>query len=276
MKRILVPCDFSLTALQAFKFASEIARVGKGEVFLLHIVEVPTLHNSLFSPVRAYENAFLKSLKEKATKNFEKMKDKWSKKVRVQLFVVQGSVISTINRYVDRKRIDLVVMGTHGSSGLREYAVGSNTEKMVRTAKVPVIAVRKAPKTASFKDLIFPTILDANQKKLVASVKALQKFFKAKLHILYVNTPANFSRDVLTGNRLDEFAHRNRFKNYTVNIFNDQDEQDGIIHFTSQYKSKLIAMATHARKGLGHLLGGSIAEDVVNHIDCPIWTCAEK
>ena len=80
MKRILVPCDFSLTALQAFKFASEIARVSKGEVFLLHIVEVPTLHNSLFSPVRAYENAFLKSLKEKATKNFEKMKDKWKEK----------------------------------------------------------------------------------------------------------------------------------------------------------------------------------------------------
>ena len=275
MKRILVPCDFSPPSIQAFKFASEIARAGKGEVFLLHIMEVPVLHNSLFSPVRAYENAFLKSLKEKATKNFEKMKDKWGKKVKVQLFFVQGPVISTINRFVDRKRIDLVIMGTHGSSGIREYAVGSNTEKMVRTSKVPVVAVKKAPKTASFKDLVFPTSLDA-EKKLVASVKALQKFFKAKLHILYVNTPANFSRDILTMNRLDEFGRRNQFKNYTVNIFNDQDEEDGIIHFSSRYKSKLIAMATHARKGLGHLLGGSVAEDVVNHIDCPIWTSAEK
>ena len=92
MKRILVPCDFSPPSIQAFKFASQIARASKGEVFLLHVVEVPTLHNSIFSPVRAYENTFLKSVKEKTSRNFEKMKDKWSKKVKVQLFIVQGPV----------------------------------------------------------------------------------------------------------------------------------------------------------------------------------------
>ena len=275
MKKILVPCDFSNTAVQAFRFACEIASIGKGEVFLLNIVEIPVLHNSLLVPVHAYENAFLKGIKRKANKNFEKIRDKWGGKVKIHLFVEQGSVDITIKKFVGKKRIDLVVMGTHGSSGFREYAIGSNTEKIVRSCKIPVIAVKKATKVSSLKNIVFPTNLDLGQKNLVASVKVLQSFLKAKLHILYVNTPANFNRDVFTEKRLDEFAMENRFKNYTLNIYNDIDEESGVIDFSLRFRNKIITMSTHGRKGLSHLLSGSIAEDVVNHIDCPIWTFSE-
>ena len=271
MKKILVPCDFSDPAIQAFKFASEIASINNGEVFLLNIIEVPALHNST---ALAYEMEFLKELKENAGKNFEKMKARWGGEAKAHLLVEHGSVVSIINKFVETKAIDLVVMGTHGAGGLREFVVGSNTEKIVRSSKVPVIAVKRASKIASIKDIIFPIHLGLDQKDLITSVKALQGFLKAKLHILHINTPVNFTGDIDTGKKLSEFVKENQFKNCTINIYNDLDTGTGIINFSSRFTNKMVAMSTHGRRGLNHFLSGSIAEDVVNHIECPIWTYA--
>jgi nucleotide-binding universal stress UspA family protein len=255
-----------------------VASISKGEVFLLNVIELPSLHGSSLVPIQAYENAFLKQVKSKAHKNFEKIKEKWSGKVKIHFAIEHGSVTEGIRKFGIKKRIDLVVMGTHGSSGLKEFTVGSNTEKIVRSSKVPVIAIKKTVNVASIKNIIFPTSLnqDASNKDIVNSIKALQKFLKARLHILYVNVPSNFVSDHSTEKRLIEFARQNEFRNCSIHIYNDIDEESGIINFSSKFKNKMIAMATHGRRGINHLMSGSIAEDIVNHMDCPIWTLAEK
>src|SRR6185295_10762113 len=135
--------------------------------------------------------------------------------------------------------------------------------------------VKKAPDISKLHDIVFPTDLEPGKKKVHAALKLLQNFFRAKLHVLYVNTPAHFTANQEIEARLREFAKQNQFRNYTLDIYSDVGEKDGIIHFSSRFKSKIVAMSTHGRKGLMHLLNGSVAEDVVNHIDCPIWTLAE-
>jgi len=275
MKKILVPCDFSNTAVQAFRFACQIATISKGEVYLLNIIELPSIHGSALVPIQAYENAFLKEVKTKTHKNFEKMKDKWAGKTKIHFALEHGSVAEGVRRYVDKKKIDMIVMGTHGSSGLKEYMVGSNAEKIVRSAKVPVISIKKFMKLSSLTNVIFPTDLRDVNKKLINEVKLLQHFLKAKLHIVYVNVPSLFTPDHSSEKRLIQFANDFQFKNCSIHIYNDIDEESGIINFASKFKYKIIAMSTHGRKGLNHLMRGSVAEDVVNHLDTPIWTLAE-
>jgi nucleotide-binding universal stress UspA family protein len=276
MKKILVPCDFSNTAVQAFRFACQAAALSKGEVFLLNVIELPSLHSSMLVPIQAYENAFLKEIKTKAHRNFEKLKEKWGGKVKVHLFVEHGSVTEGVRRFVDKKKIDLIVMGTHGSSGLKEFTVGSNAEKLVRSSSVPVIAIKKFVNISSLKSIVVPTDLNGVKKEFVTSIQTLQKFLKARLHLLYVNVPSNFTPDHSSEKRLIEFARNNQLKNCSIHIYNDIDEESGIMNFSAKFKNKIIAMSTHGRKGLNHLMRGSVAEDVVNHIDCPIWTLSEK
>ena len=92
MKKILVPCDFSDPAVQAFKMAVEIANQSDGEVFLLNIVELPVMHESVLMPTLSFEEAFIKDMKAHAEQNFAKMKDKWAKDVpKVSSFVEFGS-----------------------------------------------------------------------------------------------------------------------------------------------------------------------------------------
>ena len=277
MKKILVPFDFSDPAIQAFRFALEIANQSKGEVILLNIVELPVMYDTVLMPTLNFEEAFIKDMKANAEKNFKKMKTKWAKDgPDVSSFVAFGPTTLTISRFAEEKKADLIVMGTKGASGLKEFFVGSNTEKVVRRSPVPVIAVKKYAKASSIKNIVFPNTLGEDQEKLTMKVKALQEFFKARLHILYVNTPANFSQDATSKQHLSEFARRFMLKNFTLNVFNDFDQESGVINFAHEMGADMIAMSTHGRKGLNHLMNGSIAEDVVNHVDCPIWTCVEK
>ena len=72
--------------------------------------------------------------------------------------------------------------------------------------------------------------------------------------------------------RAKTFVKENNISNYTLNIYNDKVEEDGIIFFAQDIDADLIAIATHGHTGLVHLLSGSIAEDVVNHAKRPVWT----
>lgn len=273
MKKILVPCDFSDPAVQAFKMAVDIANQSNGEVVLLHVIELPVMHESVLMPTLSFEEAFIKDMKAHAEKNFTKMKDKWAKEVpKVSSFIEFGATVPTIRDFVKDKKVDLIVMGTHGASGVKEFFIGSNTEKIVRTAGVPVMAIKKQIKLSTIKNIVYPTTGDMNQEELVLQVKTLQSFFKATLHILYVNTPSSFKRDLEIKPQLKAFAKRFMLKDYTLNVWNDFNEEEGLKNFVFETKADLVAMATHGRRGLNHLMSGSIAEDAVNHINCPIWT----
>lgn len=277
MKRILVPCDFSDEAVQAYGFALNIAAQSSGEVFVLHVIDLPISYETSFgAPIYYFDEGVLKELEAQARQDFEKVRGKFPQKAPISFCTSHGPVTPMIRQFIDENKIDQVVMGTKGASKWKEYLIGSNTEKVVRFANVPVFAVRKSFEVKQVKNIVFPTALQLNQSDFVNHVKALQSFFNATLHVLLVNTPYNFKRTRDDKELLEEYAKHYQLKNYTLNVYDDYYAEDGIINFTHNIKGDLIAMATHGRKGLAHMFIGSVAEDVVNHVDCPIWTYALK
>ncbi len=230
MKKILVPCDFSDPAVQAFKLAVEIGRQSKGQVFLLNVVEVPVMHETVVMPTLYFEQSFMNETKAAAEKKFAKMVEKWAADgPPVFCHVEFGATSQTIKQFVVDKEIDLVLMGTHGASGAKEFLIGSNTEKIVRGSTVPVLAIKKETKMASIKNIVFANELDLEAEALTLKVKELQNFFDAKLHVLYVNTPGSFKRDTVTQKALKDFAKRFMLKDYTLNVL--MDERDSIIFY---------------------------------------------
>lgn len=275
MQNILVPCDFSQPAVNAFRYALDIASRSKGLVHLLNVVELPAIHDPIIMPVATFEKDFLKDLKEKTIQKFDKLETKYnSRGVGVRKEVTFGSPFRLIEETIRKRKIELVVMGTHGASGLREYFIGSNAEKIVRRSPVPVLVLKDYFRKP-VRNIVFPNTLETEtQSRLVEKVKELQAFFKATVHILYVNTPTNFTADNVTMERLTQFAKKFNFRNYTLNVYNYTFEEAGILQFTKSIKGDLIAMRTHGRKGIAHFLNGSLAEEIVNHADRPIWTFA--
>lgn len=272
MKKILVPFDFSKTAVNAFRVAVDIALQARGTVLLLHVVELPVVNDPIIMPVAAFEQDFLTTLRDKAMVEFDKTISKYGHGAKVIKNVAFGSTAKTITEVANKEGVDVILMGSHGASGLRELFIGSNAEKVVRNSAVPVL-VFKNYRQGPIKNIVFPNTLDLEKMKdFTMQVKALQAFFKAKIHIVYVNTPTNFTSDTVTLARLKAFAKRFMFKDVTLNIVNHQFEEEGILDFARSVDADLIAVGTHGRKGISHLINGSLAENVINHSKFAIWT----
>ena len=73
MQKILVPCDFSEQSVNAFRLAVDLAHQTKGEVHVLHVIEVPVMHDSLLMPTLSFEASLLKELSDNAENQFRKL-----------------------------------------------------------------------------------------------------------------------------------------------------------------------------------------------------------
>lgn len=86
----------------------------------------------------------------------------------------------------------------------------------------------------------------------------------------------NFQPDMAAKKTLQEFAKKLHLGNYTVNVFNDYSEEEGILHFADSIEADLIAMATHGRTGFAHVMVGSIAESIANRSKRPVFKYVTK
>ena len=118
--------------------------------------------------------------------------------------------------------------------------------------------------------------MSKNEEKFSKIVVEAQKMYNAKIHLVRVNTPGDFQRDRIAKDYMDKFAKKLGLKNYTINVYNDLTEEEGIIYFAESINADMIAMATHGRTGFAHVLAGSIAEEVVNHAKRPVLTYVIK
>src|SRR5436190_67489 len=156
MKHILVPCDFSQPAIDGFRTALDVAHKLKAHIHLLHVIEIPVSDDSLLMPMLNFEAAAMKDSERKALDQLMEVIARYNTHhISVRSAVAFGNVRYEIVRYAERNHVDMIVMGSHGSGGFREIFIGSNAEKTVRLAAVPVLVV-KSYQEKPVKSIIFP------------------------------------------------------------------------------------------------------------------------
>jgi len=146
----------------------------------------------------------------------------------------------------------------------------------VRHARCPVLTVHKKPATTNFKNIVYATSMSPEEEVFSRFVKKTQQMYDSTIHLVRINTPADFQRDTAVRGAMEKFAKKLGLKNYTLNIYNDLSEEMGVIYFSDSIDADLIAMATHGRTGFAHVMAGSIAEDVVGHSKRPVLTFVVK
>lgn len=282
MKKILVPTDFSKPATLASDVAVDIARKAGGEVILLHVVEGAGSSSINIEGEATYEGSwedkiFTLKMIEKAKKQMAKFAaDPRFSDVKVRQELRMGSPFHGMNAIITERKVDLVVMGTAGRSDLEQMIIGSNTEKVVRHSHCPVLTVHNKPARKEFKNIVYATSLNKDEEVFSKIVRRTQQLYDATVHLVRVNTPGNFQRDSIVKKYMQDFAKKLQLKNYTINVYNDVTEEEGIVYFADSIDADLIAMATHGRTGFAHVLAGSIAEDVVSHSRRPVLTFVTK
>ncbi|NQZ77942.1 MAG: universal stress protein, partial [Ekhidna sp.] len=150
--------------------------------------------------------------------------------------------------------------------------IGSNAEKIVRSAPCPVIAVPKAAKLRKVKRIMVPIDLKQIKKSFLAEVSKLQAKFDATVDFLWVKTPHNIENEERVIEELTEILAANGMANATLTVERSVFPSDAILWHADDIEADIIVMPTHARRGLSHWFSGSLTEDTVNHVNIPVWT----
>ncbi|MFL0354127.1 universal stress protein [Xanthomarina sp. GH4-25] len=271
MKKILVPTDFSQEAENALKVAAQLAKKYHGEIFLTHLLELPLSQvDALSSHSELPEAVFFMKL---AHKKFQDVLARdYLKDIKVHEYVDFNQSFSGIADTAKQNNVDLIIMGSHGASGFKEMFIGSNTEKVVRTSEVPVLVIKNEHINFDINEFVFASDFKNDNKETYKQATRLAKAFDAKLHLLMVNTANNFTTTEVAKKRITDFIKGTDFSDYTINIYNDENVEKGILNFSHQIDADLIGISTHGRQGIAHFLNGSISEDLVNHAKRPVIT----
>ena len=281
MKKILVPIDFSKPATIAAEVGGDIARKAGAQLILLHVVEGTTEGSfnieGEVGMASIEDKLFNMKLIERSKKLLAKAADDPKLKgVKVKTELRMGTPFHGMQSIISEHKVDLVVMGTSGHSQLEEMIIGSNTEKVVRHAHCPVLTIHKKPASTNFKNIVYATSMSKEEEVFSRVIRNTQQLYNSTVHLVRINTPGNFQRDAIVKKYMEDFARKLQLKNFTINVFNDLTEEEGIAYFADGIDADMIAMATHGRTGFAHVLAGSIAEDVVSHSKRPVLTFVIK
>jgi nucleotide-binding universal stress UspA family protein len=142
IKRILLPTDFSTCSANATHYACELATTFDAELHLLHTLETHLTPTPEFVIGLDLPRYIQESKAAAATALTRVLDPQWSAGRKVVHAVVEGSPKVEIVRYARQHEIDLIVLATHGRTGLAHIIIGSVAESVVRTAPCPVLTVR--------------------------------------------------------------------------------------------------------------------------------------
>ena len=272
--RIIVPVDFSEFSEYALEVAANLARTLNAEILVVHLMAMDKIHLNSSESVLVYDSEIhLKLIKSK----FELfLKKPYLSGIKYSHIIQEYKNFTELNAIAEDFICDMVVMGSHGSSGLREMFIGSNTEKIVRTSQIPVLVIKNRTENFVVDKVVFACNFSMEFLPSFKKLLIWLEPFSAKLQLLHVNTPDNFSRRSELEEKIFKFLLQAEVEDIsifdTVAYYDDATVEDGIFSYCYKYEADLVAIPTHGRVGLSHYFNRSIGEHLVNHSDIPILT----
>jgi len=275
MKKILVPTDFSKYSEYALQVAAKIAKQLNAEILILHMMGLSPSGLNTNSSHSATEALFHLKISEKGFKDL--LNKEYLKGIKIKEMVQNYTNFNELNNVALENNIDLIVMGSHGTSGLvEEVFVGSNTEKVVRTSEVPVLVIKDKITDFKIKKVVFACDFKSENTQAYLNAMRFFNLFKADVYLVYINVPHNFNSTNQMETKVKAFlskADAGDSKNYDKVIYlNDYTVESGVHNYSKTINADLIAIPTHGRKGLSHFFNGSIGEDITNHVKRPVLT----
>ncbi len=150
IKKILVPIDFSDYSKNALKYAVQFSKNFSAKIYLVYVVE-PVIYPADFSMGQVAIPSMDIDLHERAEEELKNLAQNFiSADIEVETLIKSGKPFVEINETAREKDVDLIIIATHGHSGVEHILFGSTAEKVVRKAPCPVLTLREPIKGFQF------------------------------------------------------------------------------------------------------------------------------
>jgi len=269
--KILVPLDGSQLAETALPYAEELAGRLGSEITLLSVagsVQARDYHRH-----QIYADKSIDQTQREAEKYLEQTK---TKAVKVNSAVLVGQPAMEIVQFADKENISLIIMATHGRSGISRWALGSVADKVVRGAKQPVALIRargsqpEVQQKGILDRILVPLDGSRESETVLPYIEELASKLDAIITLLQV-VPKSYHAHADAEGYLKNVADSLQITGIEVKseILTGTAAEE-IIGFAEETDTDLVAMSTHGRSGIGRWALGSIADRVLHGGTTPL------
>ena len=271
--KILIPVDFSDSNRKTLEFASKYFSGDDAEITLMHVIYVPIIPGDTMMQYMDFKDYF-NANRDAIAKNLEGMAGDsiWGgKKINMVIEdAVDQGVGARISSFAKEGNFDLVLMMAKQKKGLDRIFLGTELFRALRHAAVPVLVLRSDQSVMAMHRIALALDFSDLSASAYIKTKSLATFLGAEILCFVVNTLDDFMSD------RDFILKRNLFIEETgfvdppeISLYTDYSLEEGVANFVSHHQADLLAITSHARKGIAYLLGGSAAEEIIRGTHVP-------
>ena len=286
IERILCPIDFSEFSEKAYDYAQSVAWHYGATLFLQHVIDslAPPFHRNPFPD--SY-NEICQALRAGAERQLQEFAEKHTREgILPHCSVRDGAVTELVLEFAEAQAVNLIVMGTHGLRGIDRLTLGSVTEKVLRKARCPVLAIRKPahdlvipgvkPDLIRLRRILYCTDFSDNSEQAFDHAISLAAEYKAELTALHVLEDLPSSADIESETakvferlekRISPSASKNGRAKAAVRIGRAYQQ---IVELALASRTDLVVMGVRGRSALDLAVFGSTTYRVVQLGPCPV------
>jgi nucleotide-binding universal stress UspA family protein len=270
INKILIPIDFSETSLMALEHAANFCSKFNSSLYLLHVYKGRDIDVLPDIGLGATDH---ESIKKKVIDELKKLASGFSSDygITVDIEVKEGSIAKEIATTANEVDADMIVMGTHGTSGFEEYFLGSVAYKVVTASPLPVFTVQNHAKSKDYNTIFVGIDSSAHTRDKVSHVATLAKAFGAKVHICSLITEEHEEERKIFNLKVKQIQEY--LDHQGVSYENSEVHGDNIAEMVlekaQEVGSEMIAIMTEQEASTG-LFMGSYAQQIVNHSKIPV------
>ena len=266
MKTILIPTDFSNHANNALKYANEFAKAINNKIVLLHVyIPLVGKYNSI--PGIVAEDVAIE--KKNSEKKLEKARSKYLKAPCSELVKI-GDPIDEIIETAQNSKSQLIIMGTHGASGLKQILFGSNTSDVISKSNIPVLAIPQRYRFEKINTIVYASDLNNTMNEL-KHIIPIAKQLDANIEVLNLNYIYNLTNDkkLLIEKKIKALSYK-KIKLIEQKATIEQTMIEQIKQYLVKRKPQIVVMFPEDKAWFDKLLISSKTEELANQLKLPL------
>ncbi len=270
-KKVLFPTDFSKMSGSALKTAIEICKRQQAELTLVHVLDYyKFISSDIIFTSGKITNDYINYSTENLMSLVSHLIDKTG--LKIHGITKSGDISDEICKTASELNSDLIIMGTHGTSGLREFFMGSNAFRVVKNAPCPVLTIRGDWEKTTFDKIIFPVRLIEGTLEKYEFVKPVITKNDSKLIIAGLtgkNKPADVRKIKKLVEGLKKQLKPDNIK-YSVRYLSSSNFADRILSTAKVNNADLIVVTANLDYEFKDFFMGVFAQQIINHSKYPV------
>lgn len=274
MKTILVPTDFSAYSLPALQYAIHLARKSGAKVILLHAYD---LMDTMKGSLKHFMDEQYKVVKEELLQKLNRIRDQvlQDEKLEISTMLTYGSVTNNILLVAEKFKVDFIVMGAIGSTGLKTTILGSKTTFVLRNSKFPLLIIPKNYEWVKPRNVLITVKEEQEKVEIMKPVIELVELFQSTVGVLTFTDNHEEAYEVMADTRtIHLFKDRleKTYPNIAISSVHLSGERftKTLEEYISEHKVDLLVMINHHNSWVHQLIGTSITQTMALHSEIPL------